>query len=131
MAAIDPLPEPLRSPRVAIENPSLEIQAAESSQSGLVSGPTVAVPDDVEHVTVQKPTSTKTVHIKHLKKNTELYYMKRKEKTTFMFNVFSVPRTTAWRRRKAKALRLETEKAKAQGTKDWPLTVLRSNVLPQ
>ena len=60
MAAIDPLPEPLRSPRVAIENPSLEIQAAESSQSGLVSGPTVAVPDDVEHITVQKPTSTKT-----------------------------------------------------------------------
>ena len=32
-----------------------------------------------------------------------------------MFNVFSVPRTTAWRRRKAKALRLEIEKAKAQG----------------
>ena len=32
-----------------------------------------------------------------------------------MFNVFSVPRTTGWRRRKAEALRLETEKAKAQG----------------
>ena len=32
-----------------------------------------------------------------------------------MFNVFSVPRTTAWRRRKAEALRLETEKAKAHG----------------
>ena len=58
MAAVDPLPEPLQLPRVAIENPSLEIQAAESSQSGLVSVPTVAIPDDV--VTVQKPTSTKT-----------------------------------------------------------------------
>ena len=67
-----------------------------------------------------------------------------------MFNVFSVPRTTGWRR-KAEAVRLETEKAKAQGlpspTKvqlaytckkvwstteqsDWPLTVLRLNVLP-
>ena len=46
-------------PRVAIENPSLEIRAAESSQSGPVSVPTVAVPDDVELVTVQKPTSTK------------------------------------------------------------------------
>ena len=32
-----------------------------------------------------------------------------------MFNVFSVPGTTGWRRRKAEALRLETEKAKAQG----------------
>ena len=32
-----------------------------------------------------------------------------------MFNVFSLPRTTGWRRRKAEALRLETEKAKAQG----------------
>ena len=60
MAAIDPLPEPLQLPRVAIENPSLEIQAAESSQSGPVSGPTVAVPDDVELVPVQKPTSTQT-----------------------------------------------------------------------
>ena len=58
MAAIDPLP--LQLPRVAIENPSLEIQAAESSQSGPVSVPTVAVPDDVELATVQKPTSTKT-----------------------------------------------------------------------
>ena len=56
MAAVDPLPEPLQLPRVAIENPSLEIQAAESSQSG----PTVAVPDDVELVPVQKPTSTQT-----------------------------------------------------------------------
>ena len=60
MAAVDPLPEPLQLPRVAIENPLLEIQAAESSQSGSVSGPTVAVPDDVELVTVPKPTSTKT-----------------------------------------------------------------------
>ena len=61
MAAVEPLPEPLQLPRVAlIENPSLEIQAAESSQSGPVSVPTVAVPDDVELVTVQKPTSTKT-----------------------------------------------------------------------
>ena len=60
MTAIDPLPEPLQLPRVAIENPSLEIQAAESSQSGPVSGPTVAVPDDVELVPVQKPTSTQT-----------------------------------------------------------------------
>ena len=59
MAAVDPLPEPLQLPRVAIENPSLEMQAAESSQSGPVSVPTVAVPDDVELVTVQKPTSTK------------------------------------------------------------------------
>ena len=32
-----------------------------------------------------------------------------------MFNVFSVPRTTGWRRRKAEVLRLETEKVKAQG----------------
>ena len=54
------LPEPLQLPRVAIENPSLEIQAAESSQSSPVSVPTVAVPDVVELVTVQKPTSTKT-----------------------------------------------------------------------
>ena len=60
MAAVDPLPEPLQLPRVAIESPSLEIQAAESSQSGPVSVPTVAVPDDVELVTVQRPTSTKT-----------------------------------------------------------------------
>ena len=60
MAAIDPLPEPLQLPRVSIENPSLEIQAAESSQSGPVSGPTVAVPDDVELIPVQKPTSTQT-----------------------------------------------------------------------
>ena len=29
-----------------------------------------------------------------------------------MFNVFSVPRTTGWRRRKAEALRLETERPK-------------------
>ena len=57
---LTPLPEPLQLPRVAIENPSLEIRAAESSQSGPVSVPTVAVPDDVELVTVQKPTSTKT-----------------------------------------------------------------------
>ena len=47
-------------PRVAIENPSVEIQAAESSQSGPVSVPAVAVPDNVELVTVKKPTSTKT-----------------------------------------------------------------------
>ena len=60
MAAVDPLPETLQLPKVAIQNPSLEIQAAESSQSGPVSVPTVAVPDDVELVTVQKPTSTKT-----------------------------------------------------------------------
>ena len=60
MAAVDPLPEPLQLPRVAIESPSFEIQAAESSQSGPVSVPTVAVPDDVELVTVQRPTSTKT-----------------------------------------------------------------------
>ena len=60
MAAVDPLPEPLQLHRVSIENPSLEIEAAESSQSGPVSVPAVAVPDDVELVTVQKPTSTKT-----------------------------------------------------------------------
>ena len=60
MAAVDPLPEPLQLPRVSIENPSLEIQAAESSQSGPVSVPTVAVPDDV----VPK----QTVRIKNLKK---------------------------------------------------------------
>ena len=72
MAAVDPLPEPLQLPRVAIENPSLEIQAAESSQSGPVSGPTVAVPDDVELVPVQKPTSTQTNSTyKKLKKNTQ------------------------------------------------------------
>ena len=66
-----------------------------------------------------------------------------------MFTVFSVPRTTGWRRRKVEALRLETEKTKAQGLpsptkvqlaytfkkcgkpqKDCTLTVLRSNVLP-
>ena len=85
MAAIDPLPEPLQLPRVAIENPSLEIQAAaESSQSGPVSGPvsgpTVAVPNDVELATVQKPTSTKTNSTyKKFEKNTQFYYMKRKE----------------------------------------------------
>ena len=71
MAAVDPLPEPLQLPRVSIENPSLEIQAAESSQSGLVSVPTVAVPDDV----VPK----QTVRIKNLKKNTQFYYIRRKE----------------------------------------------------
>ena len=72
MAAIDPLPEPLQLPRVAIENPSLEIQAAESSQSGPVSGPTVAVPDDVELVPVQKPTSTQTNSTnKKFEKNTQ------------------------------------------------------------
>ena len=60
MAAVHPLPEPLQLPRVSIENPSIEIQAAESSKSGPVSVPTVAVPDDVELVTFQKPTSTKT-----------------------------------------------------------------------
>ena len=60
MAAVDPLPEPLQLPRVAIENPSLEILAAESSQSGRVSVLTVAAPDDVELVTVQIPTTTKT-----------------------------------------------------------------------
>ena len=80
MAAVDPLPEPLQLPRVAIENLSLEIQAAESSQSGPISVPTVAVPDDVELVTVQKPTSTKTNSTyKNLKKNTQFYYMRRKE----------------------------------------------------
>ena len=90
MAAIDPLPEPLQLPRVAIENPSLEIQAAESNQSGPVSGPTVAVPDDVELVPIQKPTSTQTVCIRNLRKIHK-------------------------RRRKAETLRLEREKAKAQG----------------
>ena len=88
MAAIDPLPEPLQLPRVAIENPSLEIQAAESSQSG----PTVAVPDDVELVTVQKPTSTQT-------------------NSTYK----KIEKKIHKRRRKAETLRLETEKAKAQG----------------
>ena len=42
-----------------------------------------------------------------------------------MFNGLSVPRTTGWRRRKAEALRLETEKAKAQGHPlrkcSWPI----------
>ena len=67
-------------PRVAIENPSLEIRAAESSQYGPVSVPTVAVPDDVELVTVQKPTSTKANSTyKKFEKNTQFYYMKRKE----------------------------------------------------
>ena len=81
MAAVDPLPDPLQLPRVSIENPSLEIQAAESSQSGPVSFPTVAVPDDFELVTVQKPTSTKTnsTYKKFEKKNTQFYYMRRKE----------------------------------------------------
>ena len=78
MAAIDPLPLQLR--RVAIENPSLEIQAAESSQSGPVSVPTVAVPDDVELATVQKPTSTKTnsTYKKFEKKYTILLHEKKR-----------------------------------------------------
>ena len=81
MAAVDPFPEPLQLPRVAIENPSLKIKAAESRQSCPVSVPTVAVPDDVELVTVQKNTSTKTnTTYKNLKKNTQFYYIHEKKR---------------------------------------------------